>query len=135
MSTVIIAGSRSLVDIEVVERLIEESGLEITEVVHGDAYGVDKIAAAWGKRKGLIVTPFPAKWKDLSVPGAVMKVGKYGPYNVLAGFMRNRSMAEYVKEKNGTLLAVWDGASPGTKHMIDTAHEIGLPVCIFKEIS
>jgi len=47
-------------------------------------------------------------------------------YGRRAGFVRNELMIAY-----GTaLLVIWDGKSPGTKHMINTALKQGLSACI-----
>lgn len=101
---------------------------EITEVVHGDATGIDAAAAKWfaGKMK---VTPFPAAWSDITAPGAVIKTRRDGSkYNAAAGPMRNKKMAEYAD----ALVAIWDGKSPGTKNMIETAEKLGLRVFVYR---
>jgi hypothetical protein len=51
-----------------------------------------------------------------------------------AGPMRNRLMAKEVG-KRGRLIAFWDGASPGTKNMIEEAEEVGIKtkVIIYEE--
>ena len=51
----------------------------------------------------------------------------YGPSS--AGRVRNREMAAYVG-KDGGLIAVWDGTSPGTKNMVMEARMLGLKVSI-----
>jgi hypothetical protein len=35
-------------------------------------------------------------------------------------------------ERAEALIAVWDGKSKGTKHMIETAHDFGLKVYVYK---
>ena len=49
-----------------------------------------------------------------------------GVYNPRAGFERNAYMAERID----ALLAIWDGRSKGTKHMIDYCRKRGLDVTI-----
>lgn len=49
-------------------------------------------------------------------------------YGKSAGFKRNVQMAEYAD----ALVAFWDGASSGTKHMIETAQKMGLDVRVKK---
>ena len=58
------------------------------------------------------VKKFPADWGGL---------GKR------AGYLRNEQMADYAD----ALIAVWDGKSKGTKHMIDSAASKGLIVKVF----
>ncbi len=40
-------------------------------------------------------------------------------------------MAEYVGP-TGALLALWDGKSPGTKHMANVAKMVGMRVKVYK---
>lgn len=96
---VIIAGSRSIADYALVEEAILESPFWITEVVSGAARGVDLIGEEWADNTLTPVKRFPADWNRL---------GKS------AGMVRNREMAEYAD----ALIAVWDGTSYGTRHMI-----------------
>ena len=106
---VIIAGSRTIDDYEAVCRAVENSGFKPTEIVSGGARGVDRLGERWAKEHGVPVKKFSAEWD------------KYGRS---AGYKRNRQMAEYAD----ALVVLWDGKSPGTKHMIDIAIELGLPV-------
>lgn len=108
----IIAGSRDIYDYEVVLSAVKESGFEITEVVNGMARGVDTLGGLYGRSNGIPVKQFPADWDT---------------YGKRAGVMRNVQMAEYAD----ALIAVWDGKSRGTKHMIDTATKKGLKVYVF----
>jgi hypothetical protein len=47
-----------------------------------------------------------------------------------AGFIRNTKMAEY----SDALIAIWDGTSRGTAHMIRTAWRKGILVYVHREI-
>lgn len=85
---------------------------KITEVVCGGARGADSLGFDWAMVKELPATMFHPDWD---------KFGKR------AGFIRNREMAEYAE----ALVAFWDGWSPGTRNMIDTAHQLRLRVHIF----
>ena len=107
----IIAGSRHITDVDMVVDVILKSGIDITQVVCGCANGVDAIGAAWAEDNGIPVIEFPALW-DL--------------YGKSAGYKRNVEMAHY----SDSLIAIWDGRSTGTKHMIDTALKHGLHVCL-----
>jgi hypothetical protein len=100
----IIAGSRWVTDVLPVHSAIELSGFNITEVVSGCARGVDAIGEMWAAYWGVPVKPFPAAWRD-----------KDGATDMQAG-----------RKRNSALIAVWDGRSHGTKHMIDQANYYGL---------
>ena len=108
----IIAGSRTITDIQIVEEAINNSQFDITEVVCGGARGVDDLGRKWaGNGNRIPVKLFPAKW-DL--------------FGKSAGYKRNAEMANYAD----ALIAVWDGESRGTKHMIDNAKRKGLKVYV-----
>lgn len=97
-----------------VEQVILDSGFDITEVVCGDARGVDSIGAAWAEARDIPVTHFPADWN--------------GPMKKAAGFVRNGEMANYAD----ALIAVWDGKSRGTQHMLTTAKLKNLKIFLYK---
>ena len=119
---VIIAGSRSILDFAIVRDAMHKAGFirddhahGISEIVSGKADGVDTLGEEFAEYYNLPVTPFPALWADVNVPGAVIKVRWNGDkYNVLAGFTRNVKMAEYAD----CAVIVWDGKSGGSRHMI-----------------
>lgn len=106
----IIAGSRSITDPDAVREAIARSGIRVTAVVSGTAGGVDTLGEKWAEKNGIPVFRYPADWST----------GKG------AGFVRNQRMAENAE----ALIAVWDGGSKGTLHMIGTAHRLGLKVFI-----
>lgn len=92
---------------------IIKSGFQITSVVCGCASGVDKLGDDWAKMNDLPVDYCPADW---NVHGRK------------AGYLRNVEMADHAD----ALVAVWDGKSKGTKHMIDIATSKGLKVYVEK---
>ncbi len=100
---VIIAGSRTITDYSEVEQAVRRSGFAITEVVCGMARGVDRLGEAWAYNHGVPLKPFHAMWRT-----------KDGEYDRSAGMQRNERMADYAD----ALIAIWDGESPGTKHMM-----------------
>lgn len=112
---VIIAGSRWIKDYDQVVAAVTMSGLAITEVVSGGAPGPDKLGERFARQNGLAVKLFHAQWRD-----------RDGSFNYHAGFQRNTQMAEYAD----ALIALWDGRSSGTKHMIDEAHRVHLTVYV-----
>jgi hypothetical protein len=111
---VIVAGSRDVIDYLIVEEAIRSSPFanDITEVVSGTARGVDRLGENYAKFNNIPIKRFPANWD------------KYGKR---AGYLRNAEMAHY----SDALVAVWDGVSPGTKHMIDLATKEGIEVFIY----
>lgn len=109
----IIAGSRHLWDIEYIRNAVKRSEFIITEVVSGCAPGVDRMGEKFAHENNTPVKKFPADWKA---------------HGKAAGFKRNREMAEYAE----ALVAVWDGKSRGTMHMIKTARSEGLKNFVFK---
>jgi len=110
---VIIAGGREATNPEDLLEALYVTELDITEVVCGGAKGADTLGRLWAKQNNIDVKMFPANWN---------KFGKS------AGYKRNVEMAEYAD----ALIALWDGKSRGTKHMIDIAKRQGLTVEIYK---
>lgn len=111
---VIIAGSRTITGLPGYAKLvaaIAESGFDITHVISGGAKGIDSLAVDWAKSHGRTYEEIKPDWS----------LGKW------AGFARNTQMAY----KGDALLAVWDGESKGTKHMIGEALKRGLPIHVF----
>jgi hypothetical protein len=109
----IIAGSRSITDYDLLKHLIVKSGLwkqygKKLEIVSGMAKGVDALGVQFAKANKLKLWEFPADWT----------LGKS------AGHIRNRQMGDFADG----LLALWDGQSNGTKGMIDYARQKGLVV-------
>lgn len=93
-----IIGDRKVEQEKVLIEALAEFGFtpeNVGEVVCGMAAGADTLGKNWAKTHKIPVIEFPAKWKDLDAPGAVIKKGDYGPYNSRAGFDRNKDIAEY----------------------------------------
>jgi hypothetical protein len=105
----IIAGSREGVTLDAVEKAVADCGWKITSVVSGTARGADRLGEEYAGKNNIPVHRFPANWE---------KHGKS------AGVKRNTEMAS----NSEALVAVWDGKSRGTKHMIDVAKSMGLRV-------
>ena len=110
----IIAGSRTINQKEIVRNAFDcwFSNKIINIIVSGCAKGVDTLALEVAHDLKISTAEFPANWE------------KYGK---LAGFKRNMKMAEYAD----VLLAIWDGESKGTKHMIDLAQKHKLIVKVY----
>ena len=108
---VIIAGSRGITNIKDIVQAVEDAGFEITEVISGTARGVDVLGEQYAEQQGLPVIKMPADWDT---------------YGKSAGYRRNADMAMIAN----ALIAIWDGESRGTQHMINLAHKQEIPVHI-----
>jgi hypothetical protein len=108
---VIVAGSRNISDLSIVELAIDQSGYSILELVSGCALGVDSLGEFWAMERCIPIKRFRANW-DL--------------FGNSAGMHRNIEMALY----SDALIAVWDGKSRGTSHMIRVAKMQGLQVYV-----
>lgn len=111
---IIIAGSRSITDFETIKKAIECCPFSISEVVSGGAKGVDLLGEKYAGEEKIPIKVFKPSWSNLEAPGAIVKTNKYGKYNAKAGIDRNEQMGDYAD----ALIAVWDGESKGTRHMI-----------------
>jgi hypothetical protein len=103
----IIAGSRTCNSKKEISMAIRNCGWKPSVVISGTARGADKLGELWAEHFGIPVERFPADWD---------KFGKS------AGYKRNAEMADNAE----ALIALWDGKSRGTKHMIDIAKSKGL---------
>ena len=113
----IIAGSRTIADYVTLETAIEQSGFDfdggITQVVSGGARGVDVLGEEWAYRNHRQLIIFPADWDT---------------YGKSAGIRRNEQMAIWAD----ALIALWDGKSRGTEHMIKCARKHNLKVFVYE---
>ena len=85
---------------------------EITSTVSGTARGADQYGEDWSRRNRLPVLRMPADWDR---------------HGRRAGYLRNEAMADVAD----ALVAVWDGVSKGTGHMIDIAVRKGLRIFVY----
>jgi YspA, cpYpsA-related SLOG family len=109
---VIIAGSRTITNLNSVSHAMRASGFRPTHVLSGCARGVDRLGEQWAHAHGVQVRRFPALW---------LQNGRR------AGLARNVEMAQHAD----ALVAVWDGRSTGTAHMIKTMRSAGKPVFVW----
>ncbi len=98
----IVAGTRTFSDYALLEKILDKIEWEITEIVSGCASGADTLAIQYAEHRVIPVKKFPADWAT---------------HGKRAGPIRNEQMAQYAD----ALICFWDGASKGTKHMIDVA--------------
>ena len=97
----IIAGSRNITDYSQVEAAVKAASWEVTEVISGGARGVDELGEWYATSNNIPLRIKPADWSR---------------FGRAAGPIRNQEMAEIAD----ALIAVWDGESRGTAHMIET---------------
>ncbi len=113
---VIVSGSRSFKGQSwlLVRRAVRQAGFAVTELVHGACpEGADRLADVWAEREGIPVHRFPADWRR---------------YGISAGPMRNESMGRYAE----ALVAIWDGESRGTRHMVGFMDQrLRKPCCLW----
>ena len=99
----LIAGSRSITDYEVLEhvinRLPELDVSKIDCVISGTAAGVDTLGEVWAANNRIPVIRYPADWKQ---------------YGKAAGPIRNKQMADVCD----SYLILWDGVSHGATNML-----------------
>jgi hypothetical protein len=107
----IIAGSRSITNYTEIIKAIALCGFKPTSIISGGARGVDNLGEKFGYDFNLPVFVYPANWKD---------------HGKRAGYIRNSEMAKNAD----ALIAIWDGKSKGTKHMIDIAVQRGLKIYV-----
>jgi len=103
----LIAGSRGIIKTHeggvhhIISDLVEKYRLDVTEVVHGGARGIDLMGGRWANKRDLPVVEMVPEWTK----------GKQ------AGLVRNGKMVEYCD----FAMVFWDGHSKGTE---DTARKM-----------
>ena len=102
---VIVAGSRTFNNYQLLKEVLNKEKDRIEEVVCGEAKGADLWGKLWAVQNNIPVKSFPADWKT---------------HGAAAGYIRNHQMGDYADE----LIAFWDGQSKGTKDMIDYMDKI-----------
>lgn len=107
----IIAGSRGFTNIQDVRDAIIKSGFLITTVLSGTAKGVDRLGEQWARENQCFCERYPADWDR---------------HGAAAGPIRNEEMANVAE----ALVAVWNGRSRGTRHVIEVAKKKGLKVYV-----
>ena len=112
---IVIAGSRTITNYDVVKSAIEQSGWlnDITMIVSGCAKGVDTLALEYADNFDITTSEFEADWD---------KHGKS------AGHIRNVEMAHYGQR----LIAIQEKESTGTAHMIKTMARLNKPIFLVR---
>lgn len=112
----IVAGSRTIDRYSYVASAIAEAPWAITEILSGGARGVDEFGEAYAHLNKIPVRIMVDHWNTTD------------SFDPAEGIQRNIRM---VKNADA-LVAVWDGKSRGTAHMIEIAKEKGLLVHVKK---
>jgi hypothetical protein len=109
----VVSGSRSIKDKEVVFRNIYLCMVDICvdQIVCGGAKGVDMSAILWAMKEKVPYTVY---------------LPNYNMYGKIAPLVRNEKMASY----GNALLALWDGKSRGTIHMVSAMRRLDKPVVL-----
>jgi len=109
---VLIAGSRSITDYEVVKVAIKKSGFYISELLSGNAAGVDKLGEKWAEENLIPIKRFLPDWKT---------------HGKAAGPIRNSEMVKVAE----AAIIIWDGQSRGTKDTFDKMQKAGKQVVLY----
>lgn len=119
----LIAGSRSVTDYQLVSRTIDRLIAPIRNkydflIVSGGARGVDSMAETYARQREMSLRVMPADWKR---------------YGKAAGYIRNEEMHRYIStfEHRGAV-AFWDGQSKGTAHSFDLAEKYKNPLRVIR---
>ena len=107
---ILICGSRNYENLknidDLLQRLIEDaSPSELITIIIGDAVGVDARVRRY--IDGFTMYIYKAAWRNAD-----------GSLNRRAGLQRNLEMLD---ERPNKVVAFWDGESPGTRMIIETA--------------
>jgi len=102
---IVIAGSRSFHDYQLLCQTLAPERPRITQVITGGARGADQLGYRWAWKHQVKHQLFRADWE---------RFGKS------AGMRRNYQMAQ----AGDLLLAFWDGRSAGTQHMISCMQQL-----------
>lgn len=105
----IIAGSRTIEDLDLVKKAISDSGFEFDEVVCGEANGVDKLGKLYAQRNKLYIKSFIPDWNT---------------HGKKAGMLRNMDMGDYA---DMAIVLIKDN-SRGSTQMKEYMEKLGKPV-------
>jgi hypothetical protein len=112
----IIAGSRTVTDYRLLCQVLAPDKERITQVITGGARGADQLGYRWAWKHAVKHQLFRAEWA---------RFGKS------AGVRRNYQMAQ----AGDILVALWDGQSAGTRHMMQCMQQLGKPVVVVRVAS
>jgi hypothetical protein len=117
---IVIAGSRSIKDFQVLLLAMDQavkSGIikpaHSYEIISGGAVGVDTLAGDYARKFGYSLTEIKPD---------------YSRHGMGAPLKRNTEMAQ----QGDVLIAIWDGVSRGTQHMINEMKKLNKPIFIYQ---
>lgn len=96
----------------IIDSFIRDNIPRGSTVIHGNARGGDRMAAASAARHGSDVVAFDADWDT---------------YGKRAGFIRNLEMLD---EKPDWVVGFWNGSSKGCKHTLNEAEKRGIQTTV-----
>lgn len=100
----LICGSRTITDYDLLIEAIEESGFEPTSLISGGAKGVDKLAEQYAEETGLPIEIFRPDYQ---------RFGRGAP------LVRDRQMVDAASH----ILACWNSISRGTRYTFEYARK------------
>jgi YspA, cpYpsA-related SLOG family len=109
----IVAGSRSFRDYQLLCQTLAPERHRITQVITGGARGAELLSYRWAWKHAIKHQLFRADWE---------RFGKS------AGVRRNHQMAQ----AGDVLVAFWDDHSPCTAHMVQCMQQLGKPCVIVR---
>jgi YspA, cpYpsA-related SLOG family len=109
----IIAGSRTFTDYQMLCQVLAQDKSRITQVITGGARGADQLGYRWAWKHAIKHQLFRADWE---------RFGKS------AGVRRNYQMAQI----GDVLVCFWDGVSKGSAHMVQCMRQLGKPVVVVR---
>jgi len=123
-----IVGSRSFHKYKLLEKVVDNfmeiNDCNVVGIVSGGAGGADTLAEMYARNRSIPIMVIKPDWKNLDVPGAVVKrIGNYR-YNAKAGLDRNQKIVD----ESDVIIAFWDGKSKGTLDTINKASKVHKPV-------
>jgi len=111
---VIIAGSRTIHDKDLVWKILNTTKFSITELFSGGAQGVDLLGEEWARSKNIPIKCYK--------PHYAIDNPRHAP------LLRNIDMAN----DGDALIAIWEKDSRGTAHMIKCMEKLHKPIEITK---
>lgn len=104
-----VCGSRTFTNFDHLKKVLDElisRETDLEGLISGGAVGADSLAEQYAAAYDIPIEVLKPEWDR---------------YGKRAGFIRNAQMVDML-DKNGLVVAFWDGKSNGTRHSIDYAN-------------
>jgi hypothetical protein len=113
---IVVFGSRKQLDADICLRILKEEldGKDILAIISGTADGADTFGEIYAESRGIPVVRYPPDYKRYGSPAAQ--------------FVRNTLMARDCDRG----VALWNGISTGTHHMMGEMRRYGKPFKLYK---